>query len=66
MENNWSFTVDDGTGNMQQRLKLIRMKTTDSVYFGPTSDWYSSPLMENLNSGDYWTNNLNAEAKNMI
>ncbi len=60
------FTVDDGTGNMEQRLKLIRMQTTGSIYFGPTSDWTSSPLMENLNSGDYWTNNLNAEAKNMI
>ena len=60
------FTVDDGTGNMEQRIKIIRMQTTNSVYFGPTSDWTSSPLMENLNSGDYWTNNLNAEAKNMI
>ena len=60
------FTVDDGTGNMEQRLKLIRMQTTGSVTFGPTSDWTSSPLMDNLNSGDYWTNNLNAEAKNMI
>ena len=60
------FTVDDGTGNMEQRLKLIRMQTTGSVTFGPTSDWTSSPLMENLNSGDYWTNNLNSEAKNMI
>ena len=60
------FTVDDGTGNMEQRIKLIRMQTTGSVTFGPTSDWTSSPLMENLNSGDYWTNNLNSEAKNMI
>ena len=60
------FTVDDGTGNMEQRIKLIRMQTTGSGTFGPTSDWTSSPLMDNLNSGDYWTNNLNAEAKNMI
>ena len=60
------FTVDDGKGNMEQRIKLIRMEKTGSIYFGPTSDWTSSPLMENLNSGDYWTNNLNAEAKNMI
>ena len=62
------FTVDDGTGNKEERLKLIRNESIGSVVWNSNSynDWTNATLNTNLNSGDYWTNSLNEDAKSMI
>ena len=62
------FTVDDGTGNVEERLKLIRDESIGNMVWDSnnTNDWPNAPLNTNLNSGDYWTNSLSEDAKNMI
>ena len=63
------FTVDDGTGKMEQRIKLIRNESIGSNMAwdsNNTNDWVNATLNANLNSGDYWTNSLENETKNMI
>lgn len=62
------FTVDDGTGNKEQRLKLIRDESIGNIAWdsNSTNDWPNATLNANLNSGDYWTNSLSEEARNMI
>ena len=62
------FSVDDGTGNVEERLKLIRDESIGNMawYSNNTNDWPNATLNTNLNSGDYWTNSLSEDAKNMI
>ena len=62
------FSVDDGTGNVEERLKLIRNESIGNMAWDPnnTNDWPNATLNTNLNSGDYWTNSLSEDAKNMI
>ena len=62
------FSVDDGTGNVEERLKLIRDESIGNMAWDDnnTNDWPNATLNTNLNSGDYWTNNLSEDAKNMI
>ena len=62
------FSVDDGTGNVEQRLKLIRNESIGDIVWDSnnTNDWPKATLNTNLNNGDYWTNSLTSDAKNMI
>ena len=62
------FSVDDGTGNVEERLKLIRDESIGNMawYSNNTNDWPNATLNTNLNSGNYWTNSLSEDAKNMI
>ena len=62
------FSVDDGTGNVEERLKLIRNESIGNMAWdsNSTNDWPNATLNTNLNSGDYWTNSLSEDAKNMI
>ena len=62
------FTVDDGTGNVEERLKLIRNESIGNTAWDSNNinDWSNATLNANLNSGDYWTNNLSDNAKSMI
>ena len=62
------FSVDDGTGNVEQRLKLIRNESIGDIAWDSnnTNDWPKATLNTNLNNGDYWTNSLTSDAKNMI
>ena len=69
------FDVDDGTGNVEQRMKLVRGSDfTTTMVFNSSSnnDWSVSPLNTFLNgdyynaSGDASTYGLKASAKSMI
>ena len=62
------FSVDDGTGNVEQRLKLIRNESIGDIAWDSnnTNDWPNATLNTNLNNGDYWTNSLTSDAKSMI
>ena len=62
------FSVDDGTGNVEERLKLIRDESIGDMAWNSnnTNDWPNATLNTNLNSGNYWTNSLSEDAKNMI
>ena len=62
------FTVDDGTGNTKERLKIVKNESIGNIPWDSnnTNDWTNSILNAYLNSGEYWTNVLNEEAKNMI
>ena len=62
------FSVDDGTGNIEQRLKLIRNDSIEDIAWDTnnTNDWSNATLNTYLNSGDYWTSSLGKEARNMI
>ena len=62
------FTVDDGAGNKEERLKIIRDESIGDYAWNSNSynDWTNATLNTNLNSGDYWTNSLNEDAKSMI
>lgn len=62
------FTVDDGTGKKEERLKIIRNESIGNMAWNSnnTNDWSNATLNANLNSGDYWTNILSDNAKSMI
>ena len=62
------FTVDDGTGKKEERLKIMRDEFIGDIAwnFNNTNDWPNASLNANLNNGDYWTNSLGSDAKNMI
>ena len=62
------FTVDDGTGNKEERLKLIKNESIGNMAWDSNNinDWSNATLNANLNSGDYWTNILSDNAKSMI
>ncbi len=62
------FTVDDGTGKKEERLKIIRNESIGNMAWNSnnTNDWPNATLNTNLNNGDYWTNSLSEDAKNMI
>ena len=61
------FTVDDGTGKKEQRLKIIRNESIDVNWdANNVNNWPTASLHDDLNAGDYWTNSLSAEAKEMI
>ena len=62
------FTVDDGTGKKEERLKIIRNESIGNMAWDSnrTNDWPNATLNANLNSGDYWTNILSDNAKSMI
>ena len=62
------FTVDDGTGKKEERLKIIRNESIGNMAWdsNKTNDWPNATLNANLNSGDYWTNILSDNAKSMI
>ena len=62
------FTVDDGTGNVEERIKLIRDESIGNIAWDSnyTNDWPNATSNANLNSGDYWTNSLGSDAKSLI
>ena len=53
---------------MEQRLKLIRDESIGEYFWNSnrTNDWPSASLQSYLNSGDYWINDLDDDAKDMI
>ena len=62
------FTVDDGTGKKEERLKIIKNESIGNMAWDSNNinDWSNATLNANLNSGDYWTNILSDNAKSMI
>ena len=63
------FTVDDGTGATEERLKIIKDESIgDNITWNNNSinDWPNATLNSYLNSGEYWTNSMGEEAKEMI
>ena len=62
------FTVDDGTGNKEERLKIMRNESIGDFVWDTnnTNDWTNATLNAILNSGDYWNSSLSENAKNMI
>ena len=60
------FTVEDASGNKEQRIKIIRNESIGSYKWNSTSsnEWSTSSLQTYLN-GDYY-NSLSDEAKAMI
>lgn len=51
-----SFDVDDGTGNYEKRIKLIRSETFGTVAWnsGGQNTWANASLMKIYNTGDYY------------
>ncbi len=61
------FTVDDGTGKMEERLKIIRDESIGKMQWDRgTADWPNTTLNTYLNTGDYWTVSFDADSKEMI
>ena len=62
------FTVDDGIGKKEERLKIVRSKSIGNISWDSENinDWANATLKDNLNVGNYWTNSLTNIAKNMI
>ena len=69
------FPTDDGTGNIENRIKIIRNEKVGNIAWNndESNDWSMSSLKEILNSGDYYnrvgsysTTGLISEAKSMI
>ena len=60
------FPTDDGTGKIENRIKLIRNESIGEYYWNTsrTSNWGEATLNTYLN-GDYY-NTLTSEAQNMI
>ena len=60
------FTVDDGTGKEEERLKIIRDESIGDMQWNSTdyNNWSTATLNNYLNE-DYY-NNLSNEAKDMI
>lgn len=65
------FNFDDGTGNVEQRMKLVRGSLLENRYFNEESnnDWTVSPLKTYLN-GNYYngsgTNSLKQYSRSMV
>ena len=69
------FQADDGTGNIENRIKIIRNESIGNMAWDSdnVNDWSTASLQELLNSGDYYnrtgdysTTGLTEEAKSMI
>ncbi len=69
------FDVDDGTGKLEQRIKIIRNESIGLIKWDSNgiTDWSKATGMTLLNSGDYWnrtgsyaSTGLTEEAKQMI
>ena len=69
------FPTDDGTGNIENRVKIIRNESIGVWEWdsGNINDWSTASLQELLNSGDYYnrtgsytSTGLTEEAKSMI
>ena len=69
------FPTDDGTGTIENRVKIIRNESIGAApwNFNRVNNWSTSSLQELLNSGDYYNRTgdyssigLTEEAKSMI
>jgi len=69
------FPTDDGTGNIENRIKIIRSESMGNIAWDESNinDWSTASLQQLLNSGDYYnrtgnyaSNGLTEEAKSMI
>ena len=68
------FPTDDGTGNIENRIKIIRNESIgDIAWDDDINDWSTASLQQLLNSGDYYnrtgsytSTGLTEEAKRMI
>ena len=69
------FPVDDGTGTIENRIKIIRNESIGNMAWDSdnVNDWSTASLQELLNSGDYYnrtgsytSTGLTEEAKRMI
>ena len=61
------FDVDDGTGKIEKRMKIIRNESIGSVYWDSnnSNEWSTASLKATLNTGTFYTG-LNDMAKSMI
>ena len=63
------FDVDDGTGKIEKRMKIIRNESIGTVYWHNAHDYYNewstASLKATLNTGTFYTG-LTDEAKAMI
>ena len=61
------FDVDDGTGKIEKRMKIIRNESIGSVSWDSNSNnkWSTAPLKATLNTGTFYTG-LKDTAKSMI
>ena len=69
------FPTDDGTGNIENRIKIIRDESIGDIAWDDDdiNDWSTASLQQLLNSGDYYNRTgsytsigLTEEAKSMI
>ena len=69
------FPTDDGTGNIENRVKIIRNESIGDIAWDDDdiNDWSTASLQQLLNSGDYYNRTgsytsigLTEESKNMI
>ena len=69
------FPTDDGTGTIENRIKIIRNESIGNIAWNDNAlnDWSTATLQTILNSGDYYnrtgdysTTGLTEEAKSMI
>lgn len=61
------FEVEDGNGNKEQRLKLIKSDSIGNYSWSTnnSNEWTTATLNAVLNNGSYW-NSLSSTAKDMI
>ena len=61
------FPTDDGTGNIENRIKIVRNESIGNKYWdeGITSNW-AGPATLNIELNTTYLNSLTSEAQNMI
>ena len=61
------FPTDDGTGNIENRIKIVRNESVGNKYWdeGITSNW-AGPATLNIELNTTYLNSLTSEAQNMI
>ncbi len=64
------FDVDDGTGKIEKRMKIIRNESIENSLWDSggyaSNEWSEASLKATLNTGIYYTTGLNDMAKSMI
>ncbi len=67
MENNWGISTDDGTGNIENRIRIIRNESIGNKYWDTSdSNNWARPSTLNTELNTTYLNSLTSEAQNMI